>query len=109
MRDAQPKAIQLSDYRAPNYQVETTHLRFELFNDYTIVHSRLDLVRHQADATSLHLDGQELELISIELDGQPLTAERYVLGEESMEIHGLGERHTQWRFMAWVSVIPWPS
>ncbi|WP_276783909.1 aminopeptidase N [Thalassolituus oleivorans] len=94
MRDAQPKAIQLSDYRAPNYQVETTHLRFELFNDYTIVHSRLELVRHQADATSLHLDGQELELISIELDGQPLTAERYVLGEESMEIHGLGERHT---------------
>ena len=35
MQDAQPKAIQLADYTAPEYEVAETQLRFELNDDMT--------------------------------------------------------------------------
>lgn len=93
MRDAQPKAIQLSDYCAPTYEVTDTHLRFELNDGFTIVSSTLTL-KQMGDSNELLLNGQDLELLSIRLDGRDLDENEYSLGEESLTLTGLGAAHT---------------
>lgn len=93
MRDAQPTTIQLSDYKAPTYQVLETHLTFELEDDATQVHSRLEIEQTGAD-TTLELHGLELELLQLTLDGQPLSDQDYEIEDEVLRLSGLGERHT---------------
>ena len=70
MRDANPSAIHLKDYRKPDYLVETVDLRFDLNEGETTVHSRLQVQRREgvADNAALVLDGQELELLSVRVD-----------------------------------------
>ena len=92
MRDAQPKAIQLADYRAPAYEVTDTHLKFELNDGYTQVHSVLTL-KQVGKGNELVLNGQDLELLSIRLDGNDLTTDDYVLGDETLTLSGLGSSH----------------
>ncbi len=74
-----PKTTYLKDYAPPAYRIPTIALRFELGEDFTIVHSQLRIVRAEATpaGTPLALDGQHLELIALELDGIPLDADRY--------------------------------
>ncbi|MEK9766551.1 MAG: hypothetical protein VW274_08725 [Thalassolituus sp.] len=93
MRDAQPKAIQLADYKAPTYEVTETHLRFELNDEFTLVNSVLKLRQNGSD-TSFTLNGQELELLGITLDGKALSSDDYELGEETLTLSGLGAEHT---------------
>ena len=73
-----PKTTYLNEYTPPAYRIPTVDLRFELGDDFTMVYSRLKIVR--ADATPagapLTLDGQQLELVSLELDGEPLATDR---------------------------------
>ena len=73
MSNAQPQAIYLKDYQQPNYFIEKTVLDFELFEDKTIVRSTLSLVRNQQNEdASLVLNGHDLELVSIAIDGRQL-------------------------------------
>lgn len=70
MRSEQPKMIKLSEYRLPDYLIDETHLTFELFEDYALVHARLLMQRNLGLNHSLPplvLDGQQLELVSIAL------------------------------------------
>ncbi|GGY31768.1 aminopeptidase N [Bacterioplanes sanyensis] len=95
MRDAQPVTKYLRDYSAPAYWIEHTELTVELFDDYTDVTAVLDLRRNDevAGDGSLTLDGQELELLAVQLDGQALSEGQYQLGEETLTVNGLGESH----------------
>jgi aminopeptidase N len=95
MRDAQPVTKYLRDYSAPAYWIEHTELTVELFDDYTDVTAVLDLRRNDevSGDGSLTLDGQELELLAVQLDGQALSEGQYQLGEETLTVNGLGESH----------------
>ncbi len=95
MRDAQPVTKYLRDYSAPAYWIEHTELTVELFDDYTDVTAVLDLRRNDEvqGNGSLTLDGQELELLAVQLDGQALSEGQYQLGEETLTVNGLGESH----------------
>ncbi len=66
-----PEAIHLSDYRPPDYTVDRIDLRFELGEQSTRVRAR-SRVRRQAaaEAVPLVLDGQELELLRVCVDGR---------------------------------------
>jgi aminopeptidase N len=94
MRDANPTAVYLKDYQPPAYLVETTELRFELWEDHALVHSRLQLRCNgaSAEARPLQLNGEELELLSISLDSEPLAPERYTLTDAGLEIAAVPER-----------------
>lgn len=88
MKDAQPRTIYLKDYRAPDFFIDTTELRFELAEDHALVHSKLTLRRNAAADTQapLQLDGQELELLAVAIDDKPLLPEQYLLADEQMTI-----------------------
>ena len=94
MRTEQPKMIYLKDYQAPDYLIDETHLTFELFEDHTLVHAQLVMRRNPACVTDdpgtglpvLVLDGQELELLSLALDGEVLAADDYQLDASHLSL-----------------------
>ena len=84
-----PKTIRLADYRAPAYLVDSVDLRFELGETGTDVQATLQLRRNPAAGAGpapLVLDGQQLELLALALDGVPLPATRYQLDDAQLTV-----------------------
>ena len=89
MRSEQPTMIKLSEYRLPDYLIDETHLTFELFEDYALVHARLLMQRNLGLDHSLPplvLDGQQLELVDIALDGEQLSAVEYTVTANQLQL-----------------------
>ncbi|MDR5860562.1 aminopeptidase N [Halomonas eurihalina] len=86
-----PQAIHLSDYRPPAYRVTHTELTFELDPSATRVKARLHLERHpeREAGEALELDGEQLTLKSIALDGQVLGEDEYRLTEQGLRIESV--------------------
>ena len=73
MREPQAKAIHLKDYTPPAFRVETVELDVDIRDDHALVKARLQVVRNCAGP--LVLDGDELQLVSLSLDGKPVPHE----------------------------------
>jgi aminopeptidase N len=89
MRDAQPTATYLKDYRAPAFLIDTTQLCFELGEDATRVTSRLHVRRNPALGGArepLVLDGQQLVLKRVAIDGAALSPAQYRVDADSLTI-----------------------
>ena len=67
-----PPTIRLADYHAPAWLVPDIRLRFELDAERTRVHSTLHVVRNGDGDAPLGLDGEDLTLISLAVDGMPV-------------------------------------
>lgn len=80
--EAAHQTVYLKDYTPPHYQVESINLNIQVFEDHTIVHSRL-LMQRQHDG-DLILLGRDLELVSIKLNGLLLNADHYLLNAEEL-------------------------
>ncbi|HAM61093.1 MAG TPA: aminopeptidase N, partial [Psychrobacter sp.] len=70
-----PSKIHLKDYKLPSFDVDTVDLDIQLFDDHAIVDSTL-VMQRQSDG-DLVLDGEELELLSITLNDEVLSNDRY--------------------------------
>lgn len=70
-----PSKIHLTDYQPPSFDVQTVDLDIKLFDDYALVNSTLTMVRQAAG--DLVLYGEDIELLAVRLDGEPLASERY--------------------------------
>jgi len=96
MRDAQPKTIYAKDYRVPDYLIEKTDLHFTLGEDVTLVRSTLSIQRNSAVNSDgpcpLVLDGQELSLKILKLDGAELDQSAYQVNQDSLTIHDVPEQ-----------------
>jgi aminopeptidase N len=82
---APPRPVRLAEYRPPGFLIDTVELIFELGDNDTRVKSRLRIRRNPNSSEhsgALHLDGEELALVSLTLDGEPLGANRYELPAE---------------------------
>lgn len=87
---AKPSINYLKDYRAPDFKIESVDLRFELYEDKAIVHSVLAICRNSSQGRHqrpLELDGEELKLISLHLDGKPLGPHQYSIQNNQLTIH----------------------
>ena len=90
----QPEAIALADYQAPGYTTQSVDLSFDIKDGYTQVVSRLQVVRQRDDATEIYLDGQELELLSVKVDGEALSENGYQVDADGLRIFSLKESAT---------------
>ncbi|HEY4070914.1 MAG TPA: aminopeptidase N [Sphingomicrobium sp.] len=63
-------AIKREDYRPPDWLVPELTLEFDLDLDRTGVRATLDVVRNGSHGRPLRLDGDELELVSVKVDGR---------------------------------------
>lgn len=88
MSSIQPNEIFLKDYQPPEFEISKTKLTFHLGEDATKVDSELTLRRLTAGA-DLKLDGQEMELLSLLVDGAEVSAENYALTEDFLTVRNL--------------------
>jgi aminopeptidase N len=80
--------VRLSDYAEPAYVIDTVDLEFNLDARETVVRSRLR-VRRAAGVpadTPLRLDGVDLTLTRMALDGETLSGNRYGLDERGLTL-----------------------
>ena len=91
MRTEQAVTIRRLDYTAPAFLVDSVAMSFDLLPADTRVQSTLALRRNPAapPGAPLALDGEDLALEGLWLDGEPLAAGRYTLAEGGLEIRGL--------------------
>ncbi len=88
MKTDTPQTIFLKDYTEPNHWIDNVDLRIELGEQETLVHSTLSMRRNPnrpADA-ALVLDGQDMELRAISINGDALAESDYVIGQETLTI-----------------------
>src|SRR5919197_3951802 len=90
MREPQPKTIYLKDYTPPPYRVDEVDLDVDIRDDNALVRARL-AVRRNAGSSPLILDGEELQLVSVSLDGHPA---RHEATPERLTIYDVPERFT---------------
>ncbi len=92
-----PETIYLKDYKTPPYLVERVELKFTLDDSSTRVDSRL-LMFLNPDRNGvlepLTLDGEQLQLLEVKLDGKVLTSSDYQQRDESLEIAAVPEKFT---------------
>jgi aminopeptidase N len=87
MRTDTAQPIRLKDYRAPDWLVETVALDFSLHTTQTKVRATLALKPNpDAAAAPLVLEGDDLTLTSLKLDGVALPAENYAATPDSLTI-----------------------
>src|SRR5438132_7824163 len=79
--DTPPQATRLADYRPPDFLIDSVALEFDLGDTNTRVRSHLTLRRNPAAIATapLRLDGDELQLVALSLDGAPLAQDEYRL------------------------------
>lgn len=96
MKEAQPKAIRLEDYRPSAYLIEHTNLNFDLYDDHALVSSELHIIANPEvpREKDLVLNGQELELVSLALNGEPVATEQFELGSDDLRIKDVPDNFT---------------
>jgi aminopeptidase N len=91
MSAAQPKTIHLRDYRPPSHLIDSVDLRFDLRESGTRVIATLHMRKNpdSASSDSLRLQGEELTLKAIRLDGVALDESAYELDDASLTLRNL--------------------
>jgi len=94
MTSPTPNVVYLKDYAPPAWLIDAVTLDIEIHAGLAEVRSTLALRRNPEISGPLILDGEELELLEIRLNGHPLPAEAYVCEEEQLRISGLPDEAT---------------
>jgi aminopeptidase N len=97
MREPPPKTIYLKDYTPPPFLISTIALDVDIRDDHALVRASLALARNPKSAdllSPLVLEGEDLELVSVALDGRTLAPREYVLSEESLSLAKVPDRFT---------------
>ncbi|MDA8423094.1 MAG: aminopeptidase N [Nitrospiraceae bacterium] len=91
------KTIYLKDYRKPDYLIETVNLEFDLDETQTRVKSLMTVVCNHDKCEGIHpfvLNGRELMLKAVRLDGTALREQDYKLDAASLTILPVPDRFT---------------
>lgn len=81
-----PSAIRREDYRPPDWLVPEIALDFRLDPARTLVRARMTVVRHEAHAEPLRLDGEGLKLLEVWRNGEQLQESDWALDDEQLTI-----------------------
>jgi len=80
------------DYAPTDFRIDQVQLDFFLEDEYALVTAELNFSRRtDSSATKLFLDGEELELQEIYIDGVALSAEQYLLSDEGLQLLDVAE------------------
>lgn len=90
MKDAPPKTTFLKDYTKFSHTVSTIDLVFELDDEHTKVTALTKFQRDktaEVDGNQLRLNGEELKLLSIKLNGKSLQKKDYSIDDTGLTIY----------------------
>jgi aminopeptidase N len=91
MRDGSPKTIYRKEYTAPKFTITDADLTFAIYDGYTLVSSKLRLQRQAKDEAPWILDGEDLEIECIEIDGAPLQPHEYNYDGSQLTLPAIGD------------------
>ena len=94
MKEERARTIYRKNYTPPNYRVTEIGLEFKLYENETIVQSKLKIESFEKDLVKpnpLVLDGEQLELLEIKLDGTTLQSQQYQIESSSLTIQSVPE------------------
>jgi aminopeptidase N len=89
MREAQANAIHLKDYTPPAFSVDTVELDVDIRDDHALVSAKLRIRRNAPGP--LVLDGDELQLVSVLVDGN---APKHTVSAEHLTLPDVPDRFT---------------
>ena len=92
--EATPKTHHRLDYEPYPFEVPETRLHFDIHPGETTVTSELSLVRRPGEEGDLVLNGADLELLSLCLDGRELGGNEYRIEGETLTLFDVPERCT---------------
>ena len=87
-----PQTKYLKDYTAPEFQIERVDLDFDLRDGVTHVRSTLSVSRQGDGGAPLKLDGHDMTLTSVAIDGVTLTSDQYLLTDHHLTILQVPDR-----------------
>lgn len=94
-KEGQPQAVLREAYEPPAYLLDHTDLTFELAEGVTEVTAALALRRAPGEgAVPLVLQGQDLELLGLALDGVPLSGNEYRIEGDTLVVPAMPEQGT---------------
>ncbi|MDX1381322.1 MAG: aminopeptidase N, partial [Xanthomonadales bacterium] len=89
------KAIYRKDYTPWPWTLHGVELHFDIGDDGTRVTAELQLERSAGEqGTELVLYGRELETLSVSVDGEALSADRFQVDDETLTVSGVPGRFT---------------
>ncbi len=106
MREPTARTIHLKDYTPPPFVISTVELDIEIRDEDAIVRARLAITRNpdaKDAAAPLVLNGDELALQSISLDGRKLKTEEYSVDTERLTVPNAPEA---FRLETVVTIVP---
>lgn len=86
MSDQDTPIIYLKDYTPTPYAVSHVDLKFEIFDGYTLVHTTLNIAPRNENAGYLELDGQDIQLQKLAIDGVQLSDTAYEVSNDILRI-----------------------
>lgn len=86
MTEKTPATILREDYQAYPFEITKVALKFNLEPQSTLVTSQLRVTSKGDLAQNMYLNGEELDLIAVSLNGNPLEASAYHLDEDGLTI-----------------------
>ena len=92
LREGLPATIYRKDYTAPEFAVRTVDLLVQISKGRTEVTATLEMVRQGSGQGGLRLDGEQLSLQWIELDGERLTENQYSVGDADLIVASVPDR-----------------
>lgn len=84
-----PTTKYLKDYQKPDYTIITVDLNFDLSDQKTHVTSRLQIVRQGDEKSPLVLNGKDMDLVSVKLNGDDT---EYSVDSEKLTIENVPEK-----------------
>ncbi len=87
MRTEEPRAIHLKDYRAPDYRIAEVALDFTLDPLKTRVTATSGVTLQGAEGAPLVLDGEQMTLVSIAINGHRLDESAFATTDTTLTIH----------------------
>ncbi|KAL9267647.1 Puromycin-sensitive aminopeptidase-like protein, partial [Drosera capensis] len=82
-----PKEIFLKDYKKPDYYFDTVELKFLLDEEKTFVFSKISVIpRVEGSSSPLILNGQDLKLISLKVNGKELKEGEFQLDSRHLRL-----------------------
>ena len=91
--DESPKAIHRLDYQPPAHQIPEVHLQVDIHHNHARVKSLLQVEARDPEARApLVLNGVDLELLGLKINGEPVAAGQYRQEGERLLIEGVPAR-----------------